>query len=294
METPKYLYHYTKFESCLEIINSGSLKLFDSLRQKDDFEIRYSGNYAFDIILNEIKQNAYKYSKEMVRAFIFSLLFISRYFTDNIKKEIVKSSMLQVGSNVDFNAFYQHLKLRDLRFFIASFSDSYKNEYLWENYAEKGQGLVFAFETNNLPSSVGLKEVHYINEEHHKYVNGVLFDYISNKANNSNEFFFQYLKEFSHVCLATKRIEFQKEKEYRLIESFDSGIDIKSKIHNHGFRDYVLLPINEGDFIKRIKTIYYTDILAEEQIKKLIEISKEYKINICKISYLAHSKYFLN
>ncbi len=46
-ENIKYLYHYTKFDSGIKILESQSLRMYNALSQSDPYDIVYGAQEAF-------------------------------------------------------------------------------------------------------------------------------------------------------------------------------------------------------------------------------------------------------
>jgi hypothetical protein len=284
-EIHKYLYHYTKFENGFLILKHGNLRLYEARSQNDPFEIIYAGNVIFDFLMDIIENKQKQYDENTIMAILHVLLFISKYYADLNKFERINNIINQMEQDKYFVEFFNIIKKREIKFFITCFSNSMKNEYLWKNYASEGSGLVIKFKSDYLPENIGIKSVHYDNEELIKYTMGVIASYHTILTKDISELMKELTISFTHYCLTTKKEQFKNENEIRLIDNYDSAVQNQNIEFDQNGREFILLPLKKSQFSKRIKAVYYTDRLPKEQANQLIALFNKKNIEIIKLNY---------
>lgn len=255
METPKYLYHYTKLESALSILNSGQLRLYNVKQQSDPFEVIYAGETACDKIFSITKNRNSYYSDKQKSLLMALLILLPEIFSIDKYKEFVKKLVNSFNEVNTYSQLYEISKNRIIKLFISCFANSFTNKYLWENYTNQYYGGVLKLKIDYLPNNIGIKKVIYGKENFIKNMLDIIFPFYKSSSINEMDFMKSILESITHICLSFKKEEYSLEEEYRLILEFDSGRSVKPDIIVDGNREYVNLPLTKPQFLKRIHEI---------------------------------------
>ena len=231
--TNSILYHYTKPEKLLSILESGTIRFSNALYLNDKEEVTYSYKLIFNLIdeMPELNQRLFSKIKEH---------FYTKY--TNI-----------INGSDDFGQKYEY--------YTISFSTESDNLTLWNNYA-KGQnytGYNIGFCKKDLIADmekIGFNSV-YGNIIYDKKKQITILKIIFEKSlkNGKNQdktadILFELIDILSVISLFFKNPHFKDEKEYRIIfiNNFGANFAKQTKIcEKHG----LFIPYIEYKFLKK-------------------------------------------
>lgn len=280
---PEFIYHYTTFDAAISILKTGTLRMYDINRQSDDFELLYVSDIIFNYLENEVIVNKTKFNENAIIATIYCLISLSKYFTSADIGERLQKLISQLSYN-QFQLFNEKLSERQIRFFITSCSKNNNVSYLWENYATIQNGIVLKVKSDYLPTHIGVKPVIYGDIELNKYISSASIIHHLTSNQDSLGIFSELIKSITDLTTRSKQEIFQVEDETRLVLCHDS-LTSKEVIQRdfNSNRDFINLPLNKPQMLKRFKAVYYKAI-SDEQLELIKLVCSKTKIPVIQLS----------
>ncbi len=196
-------------------------------------------------------------------------------------------------SNIE-NLNFDYLKQRKDKYFMFCLTDSYRNQYLWDNYGGKENGVSLGIRFNNfmeneqLNNNFHFKDVYYDDGYDFEFINEIQF-YLKNEMNK--QLLLSGIDDFS---IFYKRCRFSQEKEIRLCFDYylyetrrewfkknghvlpeELKLDEKYKIFKYKYRDYIKIPLKNEFYEIQISDIICGKNISEDQFKVLTSLKNK-------------------
>ena len=231
-EFPEFIYHYTKFENFLKILESKTFYLFSSDQMND---------YKENIAIREVLKNVINQKKLNIP-------------DDHLKK---------------LNEFMENKTNKGITY-ISCFTELRDSLSQWWGYGDNGNGICLVIDPKNLEIEYNLSSqpiescllfhnVIYSKEEQEKLIEEMLkFAFAYSDNSDNNEYFILLLKELIDIFAPIFKVnEFKDEKEWRIIylTMIDSRTDFGFIPTHNNLKLYFPLIIDEAKFINSVKGV---------------------------------------
>lgn len=256
---PKYIYHYTSFESIKNIIDSGQFWLFNIKDQcvNDKYELFDGGNIAYKVLKELFLENINKNNINSNLNYLpYIIGTVCNIFSD-LKECHKLLEKWETGENAKKLNDFINIIDNTVNFFIASSATSHDNDYLWKEYGENNEGFILCFDTDILiqnNSNFNFHKVIYNEEGHYKGLEMLIRKKYSESGINP----LSILSPVTQAAILFKRNQYSKEDEIRFVAVKHpmENVNVNISQLNDG-RTYISLPVPKNIFYKSIKRIYF-------------------------------------
>lgn len=265
MKNPTHLYHYTSAEVCISIIESGILRLYNAVQQKDRYELRHFAEEAYNLFetigTRDKEYYVTHYGTEYVKYTLGMMIALIECY--NLRGDRFESLKRKIDTFPEGNFFKnvaRDIKVLNLRFFILSCCSHQKNTHLWDEYASNGKGACVNLNISKKPYHLGVKPVTYQDSCSNKRNIQNVTDMIFSKRQKPIDMFNELVKNITDLSLSIKQPKFFQEEEYRIVHSTDNLVaKYIIPISDHDGREYTEIDTRAKGETLHIESIYITD-----------------------------------